>query len=57
MISRRKKMVAYTFLPTLDNANGRLKKERKIVSQQFCCHDNMTLHFPLLRAAQESNRH
>ena len=35
MILRSKKIIAYTFLPSLDNANGRLKKERRLLAKNF----------------------
>ena len=41
-------MVAHTFLPSFDNANGRLCQESLFEIQKFCYHDNVTSHFSSL---------
>ena len=47
MIVLRNKTVVHTFLPSIDNANGRLPT--KIVEiQKFCYHGNVTSPFPFL---------
>lgn len=43
-------MVAYTFLPAFDNANGGLSHRKIIEIKKFCCDGHMTSHFSLLRA-------
>ena len=45
---RKRKMVAHTFLPSFDNANGRLFQERLFEIRKFCYHDNVTSHFSSL---------
>ena len=46
MIALRIKIVAHTFFPSCDNANGRLCQERLWRSvQKFCYHGNVMSHF------------
>lgn len=46
MVALKIKIVAHTFLPLCDNANGRLCQERlwRLV-QKFCYHVNVMSHF------------
>ena len=46
MVALRIKIVAHTFFPLYDNANGRLYEERLWRSvQKFCYHVNVMSHF------------
>ena len=40
---KKRKMVAHTFLPSFENANGRLGQERLFEIQKFCYYDNSPL--------------
>ena len=54
MITLRNKTVAHTFLPSFNNANGRLCQERLLRSRNLATHgtthSNVTSHYPSLLA-------